>query len=160
MGMNLKELIKSPKEILDVGTWRDGDIKPKTAFPVKFRVRPKHRWKIIRFSCLDKTYKLLILYRIDKEIYFAWLAVELSKEVAIVAKYEYHATHPGWHMHVIERCKIEYAQAGRTGGFPLRFPRGKAFHRRADFGIQTDDEAQAKAVDAFGLGRTEGGLFG
>ncbi len=149
--MHLKEIVRAPKTITDSGTWKSGQLMPRSAFPLLGKtkmVRKVHTWKIIKFNSLEMDFRLLIFYRLDREMYYCWLAVD-SNPVTVIAKYEYHSTHPGWHLHV---CPVlEDAVPGRTKGHFMRLPAPNSYHRNQDFHISTETDANNKAVRKFRL---------
>lgn len=111
----------------------------------------------MKFTCLNRDFRALIAYRLDKETYLSLLGEDCGGDMKVLARYEYHATHPGWHFHA--NCGAEAPIVGRTGGLTHRLPRGRQTHRRASFGITGDTSAESKAISAFGLDHVEGGLF-
>lgn len=157
--MLLKNIIKAPKEVTSVGQWESGKLMPRSAFPLKgkIKIRRVYTWKIIEFNALGIKFKLLIFFRIDKEEYGAWLAIA-TDPVTLIAKYEYHATHPGWHIHAC--AESSNAPRGRTSGHFVRMPGPHSYHRNLEFGIKSDQDAQNIAIQAFWLDRKFDDLFG
>lgn len=105
--MRLKDIIRAEKVVTDWGNW-GSDRMPRTAFPLsKARSRffrlSAFRWRVIVFSAVDQSFRLLIAYRTDKEQYRAVLAMEQERDMTVLASYEFHGTHPGWH--VVATCE-------------------------------------------------------
>lgn len=151
LGMHLKDIIRAPKLVTDLGTWKSNQLMPKAAFPLHGRtklVRKVHTWKVIKFNCLGSDFRLLIFYRTSREMYYCWLGLD-TNPMTLVAKYEYHATHPGWHLHA---CRdVKNAAKGRTSGHFVRVPSPNSHHRQQNFGILTNDDAHNLAVKKFRL---------
>lgn len=161
--MLLKDIIQATKNNVRWGDWKFGEAMPRTKFPLSkhtsFRIRTKHHWCITTFDCLSQPFRLLVFYRSDKEEYGAYLAQIEGADSKVVARYEYHATHAGWHIHA--NCETDLTPSGRIGGnIHKRFPKAGHKHRRTDFGITSDEVALLKAAEAFGLTRDNNDLFG
>jgi hypothetical protein len=155
--MLLKDIIKAPKNVTDNGVWTSGVLMPKSQFPLLGNhklVRKPFTWKVIKFSCLGKNFRLIIFYRLDRQTYYAWLGFDTSP-VTVIARYEYHSTHPGWHIHSC--CDTEHAIQGvfNKKALNTRLPGGYSKHRNAEFGITTSIDAELKANKMFGIGGME-----
>lgn len=137
---------------------------PRAAFPLS---RPRNRsyrlgafrWRIVCFEALEADFRLLIAYRADKEQYRAVLAQEHDRDMAVLAQYEFHGTHPGWH--VLATCKdIEDAPTGvMRHPWQRRFPGPRGYHRNVAFNISSDEHALAVAAKKFRLHLGEGQLL-
>lgn len=71
--MRLKEIIQAKKRIVSSGEWKSGVLMPRNAFPTLGKtklVRQVHTWKIIRFNCLGKNFKVLTFFRLDKQDFY------------------------------------------------------------------------------------------
>ena len=149
--MRLRRIIRANKTITDAGAWKTGVKMPKTAFPLTkqnaLKVGPAYSWRVIRFTCLGAAFRVLVIYRLDLSTYSAYLGMECDQDLKVLARYDYHATHPGWHMHAV--CDSDSQTPGRTGG-PFR-RLGSKLQRRAQFDITDDDSAYAKVTEAFKL---------
>ena len=117
-----------------------------------------YRWRVIRFEAKEAAFRLLIAYRGDKEQYRAVLAIERERDMAVLAQYEFHGTHPGWH--VLATCDdVDDAPAGMMRHpWQRRLPRARTYHRRVDFRVSSDDKALALAAELFRLHSAKGGL--
>lgn len=151
--MDVREVIAGAKTITSQGTWSAGAKMPKTAFPLEksrsFKVSAKYRWRVVTFMYAAQTYRVLIYYRLDIEKYVALLGMEVGGDMLCLARYEYHATERGWHLHT--DCGHDAMISGRHGGFATRLPKPGTHHRRFDFGVRDDHTAWMKAADIFGL---------
>jgi len=149
--MGLKALVKGDKTITDDGSWAQGTM-PKTAFPLSkqasFRVGPRFRWRLTKFTYEGATYRLLVFYRLDISKFTVMLGREDGSDMCVLARYEFHADHPGWHFHT--NCRSSAEIAGRTGNLNDTVPKhGK--NRNTEFGITDDAIAHYVAMKRFGL---------
>jgi len=119
-------------------------------FPVSkghsFRVRSSYNWRIVTFECLGNQFRLLVFYRNDKQEYEAWLGMVDGSDTKVLARLEFHATHPGWHLHT--NCETNDTPSGRIGG---NVHRSRLTSRRSDFGVIDDAKALLIATEAFGV---------
>ena len=161
--MKLRDIIKAPKDVRDWGKWQPGGRMPRTAFPLsKSRGRAyrlgAYRWRVIQFAALSARFRILVAYNADKEQYRAVLGLEQAGGLSVLAQYEYHGTHPGWH--VLASCgdaAITPAGVMRWPG-QVRLPEARAVHSNVAFDIADDNQALDKAARLFGLHRKQGGL--
>lgn len=153
VAVKLRKIIGSQKTITDYGDWKSGIKMPKTAFPLSkstsFKIAKAFNWRIIRFECLGAKFRLLICYRIDLHRFITYMAKDVNGDMMILARYEYHAGEPGWHLHAI--CDDEKHDAGRTGGDDKRMPPYGMFHKNLDFDVFSDEAAFNKVTKAFKL---------
>ena len=160
--MLLREIVRARKDVTDWGKWEDGVNIKRPAFHLsKSRDRAyrlsSYRCRIVRFGALGADFRLLIAYRLDKEQYRAILAVEAARDMNVLAQYEFHGTHPGWHL--LASCDSDESRPG-TMRFPgqRRIPRSRAIHRQVRFDIKSDEQALEKAAKLFRLHKREGAL--
>lgn len=157
VAVKLRKIIGSEKTITDYGEWKSGMKMPKTAFPLSkhsgFKIAKAFNWRIVRFECLGAKFRLLICYRIDLHRFITYLAKDVNDDMMILARYEYHAGEPGWHVHAI--CDDEKHDAGRTGGDDKRMPPYGMFHKNMVFDVFSDEAAFNKVVKAFRLEKRE-----
>jgi len=138
---------------------------PRTAFQLSkprnrtFRLGSTFRWRVVRFEAVRLKFRLLIAFSFEKEQYRATLALARERDLSVLASYEFHGTHPGWH--VLAACgDVEGVPAGMMKGpWQTRFPKGRQFHRRVRFSIANEDAALTVAADFFQLNKAEGGLL-
>jgi len=69
----------------------------------------------------------------------------------MLASYEFHGTHPGWHVHA--GCgDTSVIPIGRyMGPWKLRIPRDWKESRQTDWNVDTQEAAMAKASEVFGI---------
>lgn len=161
--IRIQDIRKAPKSNVDWGSWGSGTM-PRSAFPLSkprnraFRLG-SYRWRIIRFSALSLSFRLLIAFHAQKEQYRATLALEHERDLSVLASYEFHGTHPGWHL--IAACgDVQSVPKGMMRGpWQSRFPRGRNFHRKVDFFISSEEKALDCAARFFKLHKSEGNLL-
>jgi hypothetical protein len=136
---------------------------PKPAFPLS-RTKNRHyrlgayRWRVIRFSALSAEFRVLVAYHIEKQQYRAVLALEKAGDLTVLAQYEYHGTHPGWH--VLASCQeMDQVPSGvMRSPWQTRLPAARGYHRSTAFDVASDDHALDRVAGFFGLHRKEGRL--
>ena len=150
--MKLRKIINGYKVVTDWGKWENGKKMPKTAYPLSknaFTISKAYTWRVVRFKCLGVQFRLLIAFRLDLNRYQSHLGVDLGSDTVTLARYEFHAGEPGWHMHC--RCDDTGAVAGTMVCNDRRFPSPTSFHRQDEFGAIDEAEALERAVKVFRL---------
>ena len=163
-----QQIRSANKNVVEWGKWQVGGMQMST-FPLSkrrgsaYRLGSAYRWRVIKFEAFcgaaaPAICRLLIAYNPAKEQFRATLAVENERDMCVIASYEFHGTHPGWHAHVA--CgDIEKIQAGSMrGSWQQRKPKPRALHRRVEYGISNDDVALDVAARFFLLHKKEGAL--
>jgi hypothetical protein len=128
-----------------------------SAFPLSrrrqssFRLGTAYRWRLVRFEACGHKFRLLLAFSLMKEQYRATLALEGDRDLSVLASYEFHGTHPGWHL--LATCDdISAVPAGiMIGPWQKRFPRARSKHRLVEFGIKDDATALNAAAKFFRL---------
>jgi len=128
----------------------------RAAFPLSkngnksYRLGNRH-WRVVQFLAGGVSYRLLIHYSYMLGQYSAMLGAEANGDMRVLAMFELHATHGGWHMHTA---------CGDPAGVPFGVKRGPWLSRRGgkfspyDSQCPRDDkEAFALAVRVFRLDR-------
>lgn len=162
--MRIAELRRLDKTILDWGRWDDGRMGA-TVFPLSrrrghsFRLGLAWRWRLVRFTAGGMTCRLLLAFSLAKEQYRATLACEVGQDLAVLASFEYHGTHPGWHVLAACGTIAEVPPGVMIGPWQRRIPRARARHRQTGFGVSDDHTALEAASRFFGLHRVEGRLL-
>ncbi len=145
--MRLKDVILANKDITDQGKWQRTKMTT-GAFPLSrskgrsYRLRAAYEWRVIRFQALGKDFRLLIAFNLEKEQYFAVLGLDDGRDTRVLASYEFHGTHPGWH--VTAACgPIEDIPSGiRVGPWQRRIPEARTKHRRITFGVTKENAVE------------------
>jgi len=93
---------RTAKRVVEAGQWKSGKM-PKGAYPLSKNnsVRLGTGWEY----CIHKlsgpnAMSLLIAFHPGKREYLAWLALEHGNDQAILARFEHHSSHDGWHVHL------------------------------------------------------------
>lgn len=155
--MVLKEFVRGAKLVIDSGAWTDKAM-PKNPPPFillkkrGFRLGNQWRWRMIELSIRDaanapQAGRVLVAYQREKQEFFAIAGVDTPKGTMVLARFEYHYSHPGWHAHC---CCSEPSvpSAGR-----MKFPDQRRLKRSAtstagrDYLI--DDKSAVIAVENF-----------
>jgi hypothetical protein len=150
--VKLRSLIYAAKTVIDKGAWRSNTKMPKSAFPLSksgLKITAKYSWCVLRFGALGEHFRVLIYHRLDLEQYHALLAREHHGDMLVMARLEFHGTHPGWHCH--SACDSAGKVSGRTGTPDRRIPLKSGSAKQSKFGIGSDRAAYDKAVKFFRL---------
>ena len=71
----------------------------------------------------------------------------------VLARYEWHANEPGWHVHVPRACDDAAQVPGRSGGCDRRVPQAFGGHRQRNFDVVDDASAFRRASEVFRFAR-------
>jgi hypothetical protein len=102
---------------------------------------------------------LLLAFSLPKQQYRAILALEHDRDLTVLASYEFHGTHPGWHFS--GTCgDIDSVTPGvLIGPWQRRIPKARAKHRHVDFRVVDDYTALETGAKFFRLHKAEGTLL-
>lgn len=162
--IRVQDIRKAPKTVVDWGRWSSGKV-PRSAFPLSrprsrfFRLGSAYRWRVVRFEALEHSFRLFIAFHSQKEQYRATLALEHERDLGVLASYEFHGTHPGWHLHAACGDAESVPKGVMSGPWQRRYPRARLFHRRAEFGIETEHSALDRASSFFRLHNSQDTLL-
>ena len=162
--MRATDIRRADKVIEHWGQWDSGAM-PASAFPLSrrrghsFRLGRAYRWRVIRFAAGGHSFRLLLAFSLAKEQYRAILALEEDRDMSVLVSYEFHGTHPGWH--VLACCDdiSTVPQGVMIGPWQRRFPRDRARHRGIAFRVTDDATALDVAARFFRLHQAEGTLL-
>ena len=99
--MRVRHLVRQAKTITSDTGWRDDALPPRHS-GVYLRTRPAKpdwKWRSAQGHCDQNEYILLCEVNEAKDNWRGWLIRKLGDEGSIVARYEYHGSHPGIHVH-------------------------------------------------------------
>jgi hypothetical protein len=154
--VRVKDVRSADKSDVQWGKWQDGKM-PSNAFPLSrrrghsFRLGAAYRWRVVRFEACGARFRLLLAFSLLKQQYPATLALESDQDMSVLASYEFHGTHPGWHLLATCDDVSTVPQGVMIGPWQRRIPRARARHRRLDFCIGNDDTALDVAARFFRL---------
>jgi hypothetical protein len=160
----VKDILAANKTEVDWGKWEGGRMPP-SAFPLSrrrgssFRLGSSYRWRVIRFGARECKFRLLLAYNLPKEQYRATLALEGERDNSVLASYEFHGTHPGWHLLATCDDMSTVPQGVMIGPWQRRIPRPRARHRRTGFRVRDDETALDLAARFFCLHKADGVLL-
>lgn len=111
--MTLRKFVKAVKVVTDAGLWSDKRM-PRigSTFPLSkarsLRVGTGGwRWRVLQVSDTShQSFRLLLLYQARKQDYCAILARPVGRDMLVLGRLEYHASHPGWHVHATCRSPL------------------------------------------------------
>lgn len=101
--MRLRNIILAEKENLTLGPWSQGKM-PRTAFPLSksggkaYRLGNR-RWRVVTFEVRGTGFRLLVNYSAELGQFQAMLGMLVGPDTKVIAQYEKHPTHKGWHTH-------------------------------------------------------------
>lgn len=152
--MTPKTLIKRPKSVAKAGAWKVVTGKSKMgkgAFPLSGMPLLGRGWHW-RVDVLDGGGIRMTLYTAfhpDYAEFRSWLAVEREGDYVVIARYENHGNHPGWHCHA-PCCDISEIDAGQpVARESMRFPGGNSEHRKErHMGIDVAAFSETDALSA------------
>lgn len=129
--MRVRHLVSDPKVLKSDTNWRTTDLQPKHA-PIYAKTRPIRagwEWRSAKAESGSRQYILVALCNPPRDNWQAMLIVETGNGASMVARLEYHGSHPGLHAHShCDRSGIELGGAS-IDNLP-RFPPAGHTHRR------------------------------
>lgn len=135
---------------------------PATAFQVARRAAivlgRGYHWRGDILDARGTALELLTAFNPRIEEFHSWLGWRREGVVVIIARYEFHGTHPGWHCHsaCCDISEIDPAQP-RHRQF-VRLPSGEKRHRRMLFDL-TEASALAAAFRFYRVTGTPEGML-
>lgn len=134
----------------------------KTAFPLGkgrgYQLGAKWEWRVDQLDVSGVECRLLTALQAEKSSFMAMLTVRQDQDFVVVASYEFHSDHPGWHVHAccddVDKIDVGLARPRDS----LRIPGVKRKHRRDKFGNVSQSTALNIAFEFFnvkGTPRTE-----
>ncbi|GAA0560203.1 hypothetical protein [Rhizomicrobium electricum] len=156
-------IITANKVVSNWGNWQTGNMPP-AAFPLSKRrgrclkFGTAIRWRLVQFEACGLKCRLVIGFNLPKETYVATLAVEQDRDMSVLLSYEFHGTHPGWHIHGACGDVNGIPEGSLRGQWQRRFPKPRGRHRRGVFGVSDDGTAFQVADEFFQLHNEDGTL--
>lgn len=130
--MRVRHLSMCKKAMKSDTLWSDKDMAPKHA-PIYTKTKPMRAgWKWRSSRALGNDGHEYIMFAECNPFRDKWnarLLLELPEGVSVVARFEFHGSHPGLHVHA--HCERGGVEAGASGLDNLaRIPKADAVHRR------------------------------
>lgn len=135
--MRVVDVIRSVKTGVAHSAWADDKLKPKD-FPLSkkrgraYPLTRRYRWQIISFSTLGHAFRVLAAYHTEVPEFVATLAQDVGSDCRILARWEFHGSHAGWHVHTC--CEdADDILAGLVKPFGTRrIPDKASYHRHTN----------------------------
>lgn len=129
--MRVRHLARLPKtQAADTG-WRSDDMPPR-ACPINPKSRPSRagwQWRSAKAKAEGNDFVLVALANVNRGDFKAMLIVQTATGHSVIGRFEYHASHPGLHVHA--HCDRGGLEDGATGMDSLvRIPPARAHHNR------------------------------
>jgi hypothetical protein len=145
-GMRVRHIVSSEKIIITETRWSTKDMPPKHA-PIYLRTKPVRagwQWKSAKMKReTSPEYILVAECNPKRNNWKAMLIVETDAGPSVVARFEYHGSHPGLHAHAhCERGGIEIG-ASSIDDLP-RIPKAGRLHRRTNAWTESTFSEAAK----------------
>jgi hypothetical protein len=156
--MRSRDIVRLPKTVTKAGSWKvtTGTAKmPPGAFPLSrrssYRLSRGYHWRVDELEGGGMVFRLLTAFNTDKSEFEAILGTPVPGGLRVIARLEFHGTHPGWHCHATCRHDHEDVPIGEQS--PRMFERAPVAagrHRRQAF-VRTETEAEQKAFRFFSV---------
>jgi len=155
--MHLKQIIRAPKNNINIGTWRNGKVERKD-FPIAkkaYRLGKSFDWCVIAFQAMSADCRVLVVMNIQKQKYEAILGVMGQRGILhILCSYEYHPSEPGWHAHATHDEVSTVSSGIMRGPWIMRVPGARKPHRTAKHSNFNFDDRKAAlhfAIDRYNI---------
>lgn len=156
--MRVRRLIKKTKRKRSDTGWSTNDMPPRFS-PIYTKTRPiKAGWKWRSAQCQTGGVNFILtgLCNARRDNWQAYLMVETSEGISVVARFESHGSHPGLHGH--SHCERSGIEVGANGMNNLvRCPPAEKFHRRTN--AWTENTFWEAALSFFSVKPDFGPLF-
>jgi hypothetical protein len=131
--MRVRKLIRREKAKKSDTAWSDKDLPPRHApiYPKSRPIRAGWKWRAAHAEADDTAFILTALCNPSRDNWKAMLIMETPSGSSVVARFEYHGSHPGLHSHA--HCDRSGIEVGASGMDHLaRIPKPGQFHRRTN----------------------------
>jgi hypothetical protein len=152
--MRLRDVVLSAKSEIDYGqSWKPGPM-PKNLFPLTksgnrtLRFGSGYQWRLVTFTALSTSFRLLIAVSATKEQYYAHLGMVIAGDTRMLGSLEFHGSHPGWHLHAGCDDVLLIPPGRYEGPWRKMLPTSHSKCRRKQFNV-TDANRLTIAIDFF-----------
>lgn len=135
--MRIVDVVRARKDNVAEGHWSDNALRNRD-FPMSLKrkrcypLSRRYRWSIATFNAQGRRFRLLVAYHTLVPEFVATLAEQLPQDSRILARWEYHGSHRGWHVHT-DCGTVDAVRPGLLKGPDTkRMPKRGAFHRHID----------------------------
>ena len=99
--MRVRHLVAEPKTISTDTGWRRDDMAPRFSglYTRTKPIRAGWQWRSVVAQSEHKEYIFLVQGHEEKDNWAAWLVVKTDGGYSLVTRFEYHGSHPGFHVH-------------------------------------------------------------
>ena len=135
MVVNLRQIIRAPKDKIEIGQWRAGKV-PRADFPMAknaYGLGLSFKWNVVKFEALGVECRVLVVLNESKQKYEAVLGVMGPRGLRILCTYEHHPSEPGWHCHATHVEVETLSQGCMRGPWIKRVPSPRKLHRNGKF---------------------------
>lgn len=131
--MRVRSILNLEKKITADTLWKQDDV-PKRHCPINSRTKPIRagwEWRSVRAQAADgRSFIAYLEVNLRRGDFKSVLIEDTVNGPSVIARYEYHSSHPGVHAHAhCERSGIEIGASGMDR--LVRAPRLKSHHRRS-----------------------------
>ena len=104
--MRVAKVIGAAKSDVVLFRWSDDKLKAKD-FPLgkkrgkAYPLTRRYRWQVITFRALGRNFRVLVAYHLLAPEFITTLAEEIAGDSRVLARWEFHGTHAGWHVHTV-----------------------------------------------------------
>lgn len=147
--MRVTAVIKSIKTNVSLPPWSDDKLKTKD-FPLSkkrgkaYPLTRRYRWQVMSFIAKGRNYRVLVAYHTLVPEFIATLGEEVGGDFRILARWEFHAYHGGWHVHTVcgDTDNLSVGIVKPSGA--RRIPDARSYHRHMK--MLNDGHAMSDAV--------------
>jgi len=104
--MRVAKVVGAAKGDVVLSPWSDDKLKAKD-FPLNrkrgkaYPITKRYRWQVITFSALGHNFRVLVAYHTLAPEFITTLAEEVGGDCRVLARWEFHGSHGGWHVHTV-----------------------------------------------------------
>ncbi|MER8487165.1 hypothetical protein NKI51_02285 [Mesorhizobium australicum] len=158
--MRVTGVIRHRKANVAFSLWSDEKLKTKD-FPLSkkrgkgYPLTRRWRWQIITFTAQGRNYRVLVAYHALVPEFIVTLGEEVGGDCRVLARWEFHANHGGWHVHTVcgdtDSLSVGIVKPAGT----RRIPESRSYHRHMkmlkDGHAMSEEVATAIACSLVGM---------
>lgn len=160
--MRVRGVVAKLKVVSKAGEWKSGKM-TRTAFPLhrnrSFTLGTHWSWRVDVLDVEGTEMRLLTAFEPSKQNFLAWLSYKRGDSYVVLARLEFHGTHPGLHAHAVCDEDVKEITAGVVKPFGTkRLPEATNTHRRTKYEM-TEATALSTAFNFFNVQGAEGEML-